>query len=197
MPLDEDGPSWLRCACAMGEQLDVLRLVTQRLEAAGIPYMLSGSVAMSIYAQPRMTRDIDLVVELSSGDVSRLTALFAAEFYLDEETIAEETRRRGMFNLIHSTLIAKVDFVVRKDDPYRIEEFRRRRRLRLDDLDLWVVAPEDLILSKLVWAKDSRSETQRNDVRNLFACVAYLDEAYLDRWAGILGVAELLLEVRS
>jgi hypothetical protein len=181
----------------MGEQLDVLRLVTQRLEAAGIPYMLSGSVAMSIYAQPRMTRDIDLVVELSSGDVSRLTALFAAEFYLDEETIAEETRRRGMFNLIHSTLIAKVDFVVRKDDPYRIEEFRRRRRLRLDDLDLWVVAPEDLILSKLVWAKDSRSETQRNDVRNLFACVAVLDEAYLDRWAGILGVAELLLEVRS
>ena len=181
----------------MSDQLEVLRLVSQHLEAAGIPYMLSGSVAMSVYAQPRMTRDIDLVVELSTGDVSRFTALFAGEFYLDEETVADETRRRGMFNLIHATLIAKVDFVVRKDTPYRIEEFRRRRRLRLDDLAVWVVAPEDLILSKLVWAKDSRSETQLNDVRNLFACVAALDDGYLDRWAGVLGVGELLLEVRS
>jgi len=181
----------------MSEQLEVLRVVTQRLEAAGIPHMLSGSVAMSVYAQPRMTRDIDLVVELTSADVPRLTALFASEFYLDEETVTEETRRRGMFNLIHSVLIVKVDFIVRKDDPYRIEEFRRRRRLRLDDLDVWVVAAEDLILSKLVWAKDSRSEIQLNDVRNLITCVATLDQEYLDRWATILGVPELLREVKS
>jgi hypothetical protein len=168
----------------MSDELDVLRTVAQRLEGAGIAYMLSGSVAMSFYARPRMTRDIDLVVELSPGDAPRLAALFADAFYLDEQTIREETERRGMFNLIHSTLILKVDFVVRKDDPYRIEEFRRRRRARVGDFEVSIAAPEDLILSKLVWAKDSRSETQLGDVRNLLASVPRLDDAYLRRWAG-------------
>ncbi len=74
---------------------------------------------------------------------------------------------RGTFNLIHTDLVVKVDFLVRKDSEYRREEFRRRRRMSVDDLQLFVVAPEDLIISKLEWARDTRSEVQLGDVRNL------------------------------
>jgi len=60
----------------MSEELDVLQEVTQRLAGAHISYMVTGSIAVSYYAVPRMTRDIDLVVELSSGDADRFCDLF-------------------------------------------------------------------------------------------------------------------------
>lgn len=53
----------------MDDYLRVLLLVGKRLEEAGIPYMLSGSTAMNFYARPRMTRDLDIVVELKATDV--------------------------------------------------------------------------------------------------------------------------------
>jgi hypothetical protein len=102
-----------------------------------------------------------------------------------------------LFNLIHVEAVAKVDFVVRKDIPFRREEFRRRRPVEIGGHPLWIVSPEDLILSKLAWAKTSRSEMQLRDVRQLLASVPTLDEAYLDRWAANLTVTELLREVRA
>ena len=70
-----------------------------------------------------------------------------------------------MFNLIHNESVIKVDFVVRKSDSYRQEEFARRMTITLDDFQTWIVSREDLILSKLLWAKDSKSEMQQRDVR--------------------------------
>jgi hypothetical protein len=59
----------------MSEQLDILKLVAERLERVGVAYMMSGSIALSYYAEPRLTRDIDMVVELRSDDAERLTCL--------------------------------------------------------------------------------------------------------------------------
>ena len=56
----------------MTDLLEILLLVTSRLERRGIPYMVTGSLALSLYAQPRFTRDIDLVVELHAKDVDAL-----------------------------------------------------------------------------------------------------------------------------
>ena len=100
-----------------------------------------------------------------------------------------------MFNLIHDEYIIKIDFVVRKDSPYRRREFSRRRKVAVDDQALYVVSPEDLILSKLEWAKDSRSEVQLNDVKNLLKDVKRLNQSYLIRWAKALGVETLYREV--
>jgi hypothetical protein len=100
-----------------------------------------------------------------------------------------------MFNLIHEEYIVKIDFVVRKDTPYRRREFSRRKQVTVDNQDLVVVSPEDLILSKLEWAKDSRSEVQLNDVRNLLKYVKGLNRSYLTRWAKVLGVESLYREV--
>jgi hypothetical protein len=181
----------------MTEQIDILKSVIERLERADIAYMLSGSMAMNYYAQPRMTRDIDIVVELMFDDAERLIALFMPDFYLDEEIIHNAIFSQGLFNIIHNESLVKVDFIVRKNTPYRQEEFLRRQRAKIDGFAAWLVSAEDLLLSKLLWAKDSHSEMQLNDIRNIIASVTNLDWTYINHWAIALSVTELLSEVRQ
>ena len=158
--------------------------------------MLSGSVALSLYAVPRMTRDIDIVIALGAEDVGPLVALFENDFYIDAEMVSNAVSRRHMFNVIHDSTVSKLDFIVRKDTAYRVEEFSNRRRVKLGSREVWTVGPEDLVLSKLVWARDSESARQLDDVRSvLTAC--RLDESYLSRWAVELGVADALARCRS
>ena len=180
------------------DQLSILKLVTGRLDETGIAYMITGSIASGHYGHPRMTRDIDIVVELTPADAPRLAAALGDEFGADPDRMRDAIARRRLFNVIHREAIVKVDFVVRKDTPYRAEEFRRRRLVRVDGHPLWMVTPEDLILSKLVWAKDSRSEIQLRDVRGVLTLQREtLDRGYLDRWASSLSVAAILREVES
>ena len=179
----------------MSEELDVLKTVTTRLDAAGIRYMVTGSMAVNYYAVPRMTRDVDLVVELSDGAADRVCDLFGGDFYVDRETVREAIERRDTFNVIHITLVVKVDFVVRKDSDYRRTEFSRRRRVSFEGHPLFVVAPEDLVISKLDWAQGSRSEVQLADARNVLRSVSGLDLAYLDHWTARLGLGDLYREV--
>jgi hypothetical protein len=181
----------------VSDELDVLKLVAAQLEGAGIPYMVTGSMAANFYAVPRMTRDIDLVIELSERDVDRITRLFQEEFYIDRDTVQQAIRDHTMFNMIHNALVVKVDCVVRKDTEYRREEFARRRAVSIADQQIFIVAPEDLILSKLDWAKESRSQMQLDDVWNLLRSVQGLDTAYLNRWVDRLGLAALYQEVRQ
>lgn len=142
-----------------------------------------------------MTRDIDIVIELSENDLSRFIRLFESDYYLDPETIRDAVKKKGMFNLIQNEYVIKVDFVVRKNNPYRQTEFSRRKRVSIDKQKLYVVSAEDLILSKLVWDKDSRSELQLLDVQNLLKSVKSLDRRYLRRWAQELGIESLYREV--
>ena len=181
----------------MSEQLEVLKLVAERLEQASIAYMISGSIALSYYAEPRLTRDIDIIVELRSDDAERLADLFATDFYIDTEAVRDAIARHGMFNVIHYESVMKVDFIVRKDTPYRQQEFLRRYAIDVEGMRLWIVTAEDLVLSKLVWAAESRSEMQLQDVRNLMTAVTTLDWTYLEHWAAELNVVELLHEVRG
>lgn len=180
----------------MADEIDILKLVAARLDAAGIPYMVSGSMAINYYAQPRMTRDVDIVIELDARDADRVVALFAPDFLCEPEAVRDAVRQRTMFNMIHTESIVKVDFIVRKHLPYRLEEFARRRSVDIGGATVWMVSPEDLLLSKLHWAKDSRSELQLKDVRNLIACVPNLDWSYVEKWAADLSVSDLMNEVR-
>lgn len=169
----------------------------RRLEGAGIAYMVTGSVALAVYSRPRMTRDVDIVVAVEPRDASRLAALFDDEFLLDPDDLRHALERRGLCCVIHNALLVKIDLIVRKDSPYRRTEFDRRRRLQVDGEEMWVVAPEDLILSKLDWARESRSDFQLRDVRLLLDSVEALDREYMRTWSRELGVDELLREVRT
>jgi hypothetical protein len=182
---------------AVDPQFTVLALVAERLESAGIAYMITGSIALTFYGYPRMTRDLDLVIEVDVSDAERMHALFSDEFYCTADGIRDAIRQRRMFNLIHIAEVVKVDMVVRKDDPYRRAEFARRRESVVEGRRFWLVTPEDLLLSKLVWLKTSGFDQQRRDIEVLLTSVVGLDWSYVEHWAEGLGVADLLREVQA
>jgi hypothetical protein len=173
-------------------EIDVVRDISQKFEQAGIAYMLTGSMAMNYYAQPRMTRDVDVVVTLQPKDVETVVRTFSPDYFVSAENVRESVTHRSIFNLIHQESIIKVDCIVRQPTAYRVQEFERRWQIKLLDFTTWIVSKEDLIISKLFWAKDSHSETQLRDVRNLLA-TGY-DAAYLQLWTRELGLDTLLRE---
>ncbi len=173
-------------------EIDIVRDISRRFEAASIPYMLTGSMAMNYYAQPRMTRDIDVVIAISPEDVDRIVALFQPDYYVSAGNVREALAQESIFNLIHQESVIKVDCIIRKSADYRRVEFERRARISILDFTTFIVSKEDLIISKLFWAKDSRSELQFGDVKNLLA-TGY-DEDYLQRWTRELGLDTLLAE---
>lgn len=176
---------------AMSTELDVLADVTRRLDAAAVPFMLTGSFALAFYATPRMTRDLDIVVALDPGRIAAVTAAFADEYYIDPDMIAPALRLESLFNVMHFASGMKVDLIVRKSSPYRVHEFTRRRRASLGDVETWIVSREDLVLSKLAWS--ATSEVQRRDVQQLLTEAVDVD--YLRRWAPELGVLGALNEL--
>ena len=175
----------------MSDEFNTLQTVAERLDQAHLLYMITGSVAMSFYAMPRMTRDIDIVIELRRDDALRLADIFKKDFYVDMEMISEAIRDVGMFNMIHDQTGVKIDFVVRKSERYRKIEFDRRRKIVVQGRELWLVSQEDLILSKLCWAKDSQSEIQLRDVKNLLNDPGSLDLNYLGMWAKELDIDQM------
>lgn len=176
-------------------ELDVLKDVTTRLINNGHDYMLTGSFAMNYYAQPRMTRDIDIVVVLESRDTRRITEIFDDDYYVSREAVEEAIKNYTVFNLVHFESLVKVDMIIRKQEIYRRHEFDRRTQVEITDFKVWIVSKEDLILSKLYWAKESGSEMQLGDVRNLLATP--VDIQYLMQWAAELGVDDLLRVCRN
>ena len=181
----------------MNEELNILFEVISRLDTAEIAYMVTGSMALAVYARPRMTRDIDIIVQVTVDDADRIITLFQEDFYLDTDTVKNEILRHGKFNIIHHAMALKINFIVRKEDEYRREEFARRIEVSIQGRRLWIVAPEDLILSKLIWAQASESELQLRDVQQLLAIDTPLDTEYLAFWAARLGVMTLLEKAKS
>jgi hypothetical protein len=126
------------------EQLEFLKLVVRRLEATGIPYMLTGSIALAIYSTPRMTRDVDILIDCDANSARHLATAFAEDSYVSEDAVEEAVRTRGSFNVIHQAWLTKADFFVLKEDEYQRTEFSRRRTVELGGFSASVVAPEDL-----------------------------------------------------
>src|SRR5437870_8170665 len=151
----------------MSEELEGLKEVARRLAGAGIPYMITGSTAANFYAVPRMTRDIDIVVELSERDIGKFILAFEKDHYLEPETVREAVKNKRMFNLIHDQYVIKVDFIVRKDTPYRRREFSRKKKNLGQRPEFEVGRPENLIFAKPGWAKRSHSQSQLKEVPNL------------------------------
>ncbi len=176
----------------MLNELDIVRDVSARLEAAGIAYMLTGSMAMNYYAQPRMTRDIDLVVALAPADASKIVKAFTPDYYVFEEAVSGSIAHESLFNLIHQESIIKVDCIVRKNSPFRLMEFERRKQITIQDFTTWIASKEDLIISKLHWAKDSHSEMQLRDVKNLVS--SGCDLTYIEYWTQELDLNNLWKE---
>ena len=139
-------PTTIIASIMVDTELDVLREVSLRLESAGIAFMLTGSMAMNYYVQPRMTRDIDLVVKIAADQIDLVVAIFEEDYYVDRVAISRALAQRSLFNIIHNKTIIKLDCIVLKNNQYRQEEFSRRKQITFRDFQTWIVSREDLIL---------------------------------------------------
>lgn len=176
----------------MENEIAVLRDVAGKLSGAGFQYMLTGSFALNYYAEPRMTRDIDIVVALQPQDAEKVIALFERDYYVPRDAVVRGIAKQRLFNILHNEFIVKVDLIVLKSDEFNQLEFDRRKPVEIDETTIWIVSKEDLIISKLAWALDSHSEFQLRDIRSLLETGC--DFAYVTQWVNKLGLSDLLRE---
>jgi hypothetical protein len=171
----------------------LLTRVAGVLDALGIPFMLSGSIVSSMQGEPRSTHDVDLVVDMSARQVDPLLAAFPPpDFYLSRDSMHEAIARKGMFNLLDVGEGDKVDFWLLTDDPFDQSRFARRRPDVVDGRPIPLSTPEDTILMKLKWARQSgKSERQFRDALGVYEVQSgALDLNYLDNWARQLGLLD-------
>jgi hypothetical protein len=161
--------------------LKLLKRVTQQLESKNIPYMLSGSIALNNYAIPRMTMDIDIVINLHEENLQDFLSIFDEKYYINKDVVKNETKRLGMFNVIDHETGFKVDFILRKNSEYRKHEFSRREQIQIVDFDVWIVSPEDLVVSKIEWIQQLQSDKQITDISNLLA-LPEINKIYIKNW---------------
>ncbi len=174
-------------------ELKTLKRVVERLDNASIPYMLTGSMALNFYSHPRATNDFDIVIEVSRKDEDRLLKLFQDGFYITREAVHEALSAGRMFNIMDEESIFKVDLIVKKNDPFSKMQFSRRQPKEFEGIRINVISPEDLILSKLEWSRESLSEMQERDIKNLMTLLAKeLDYPYMEQWAIRIGCLERL-----
>jgi hypothetical protein len=177
----------------MTGQDELLRRVTQLLEQAGIAYMISGSVASSFHGHPRATNDTDIVIDPSSEQLTVFVDSLGTDFYVSREAAIQALDHRTMFNVIDLSSGNKADLIIRKDRPFSEQEFARRLRANFGGADVFVLSPEDSILSKLEWSQGRQSDIQLRDAQNiLLVQKETLDFDYLRKWAKELGIEDSL-----
>ncbi len=175
------------------EPVDFLTDVVQRLERARVEYMITGSVAGYFYGLNRSTQDTDIVVKLPLALATRFVAAFKDGFYVDQAMVEDAIRHKLMFNVISLRGGGKFDMIPLKDEPSEREKFERRAAHDWHGRPIWVTTAPDLVLSKLDWARDSRSRRQFADVRAIMAS-GFVDEhdRYFQHWLGRLNLRDVL-----
>jgi hypothetical protein len=164
---------------------DFLRVLVAFFDKHQIPYMLSGSMAMSTYVGPRFTRDFDFIVHLKPSDALLLSNHFKDGYYCDFDSIVDAIQKKGLFNIIDHKSNYKADFILLKNNRYRETEFERRRQVDFLDMSIFLVSPEDLLISKIIWIQDIQSEIQMEDIR-LLCLKDDLDWNYINDWVSDL-----------
>lgn len=157
---------------------------TQPLERLGIAYMITGSVASMMYAEPRTTLDIDVVVELDIASAADFLAAFPeSEFYRPPlEIVREECSRdsRGHFNLIHHETGFKADIYLAGTDPFHKWALANRRRIGEPDAPLDLAPPEYVIVRKLEYWREGGSAKHLRDVMAIVVSDVPLDRNRLE-----------------
>jgi hypothetical protein len=172
----------------------LLDRLVRLLDAADVPFMIAGSFASSAHGLPRTTQDLDVVVDPPGPEAldALVRSLSPEDYYVDADAARDALQRRAMFNVVDHASGWKVDFIIRKNRAFSRNEFARRMKVRLLDVPVYVASPEDTIVAKLEWSKQSGgSERQRRDVAGILATVGQeLDRGHVERWVHELDLAD-------
>jgi hypothetical protein len=110
-----------------------------------------------------------LLFILKKKNIDRFIQHFQEGYYFDKDSIQDAIKRKSLFNIIDHAFGFKADFVVLKNEPFRQEEFNRRKKVDFFVKTIYVVSPEDLLISKVIWIQDYQSAQQTEDIKNLSA----------------------------
>ncbi len=177
--------NWIQDSLQLARQLHPI------FEQIGIAYYITGGVAATAYGDPRTTRDLDVVLNVSKSDMATLiSALETAGFYVPgvEDIISGRMRT---LQIIHQETVMQADLILSGEESWDTVKFERRRL----EGELYFISPEDIVLSKLLWRRRSRSETQWRDILGVLKVQGErLDLKYLREWANRLAVSEDLAQ---
>jgi len=185
------------------QHIAVVERLADVLDSLGIVYAIGGSMASSAYGTMRFTQDADITVQSFSRVAGRFYDLIKEEFYISEQAMRQALDRHGSFNIIHFGTGFKIDVFIQRPSEFEQRLLERRRTAKLGDesgRELSIVSPEDIILLKLRWFRetDCTSQRQWDDVLGVLAVQGQsLDFQYLTDSAKELGLEELLERARA
>jgi len=175
----------------MGET-DVIKKIIKDIEKAKIPYLISGGFAVNVWGRIRTTHDLDVIIAITSKDIEALKKIFVPdEFYFSEEAAKDAVLSKGTFNVIHHETGLKIDFWILQDDIFGKSQIRRRVKTKFLGQPIYFISPEDLILIKLKWYKESESDRHFFDALSVCQTQKRLNKKYLKKWAELLNVLQI------
>lgn len=182
--------------------INLVVLFVAPLERGGFRYAITGSVAGSAYGEPRMTNDVDIVVDLAVGDGTRFASCFpASDFYCPpEEVIDVEARRglRGHFNVIHHDSGFKADIYPKGNDALHDWALAAARRVDVDGQAIALAPPEYVIVRKLEYFREGGSQKHVDDIENIARSLGEkLDGSAVERYAARLSLDVLWREIST
>jgi len=175
-------------------EANLFLVFTRRLNELGARYMVSGSVAVILYGEPRLTHDVDVIVFFSPDQISRLPEYFPApEFYCppaDVVRVEAAREQRGHFNLFHVETGFKADIYLAGRDPLHGWAFRRTRRFEVEGQPLILAPPEYVIVRKLQFFREGGSEKHLRDIRSMLrTSIEQIDRPELEEKIRELGLS--------
>jgi hypothetical protein len=167
--------------------------VAEALEACGLPYLLSGSFASNYYGIPRSTRDADFVIQAGQAVGPEVAKQMGEDFLLNGQ-LSFETNTGTMRQVLrHKRKAFKVELFLLSQDAHDQSRFRRRRAMLLHNRQIWLPSPEDVVVTKLRWARGK----DKDDARDVMAVQRdRLDWGYMEEWCRQHGTLGLLEEIR-
>jgi hypothetical protein len=175
------------------EQEKLLQKLGEIFEKLKIPYFVTGGIATVIWGRPRFTADIDIVVQLAPQKLNKLAnelLKIDKDVYLNKQTMREALQTQGEFNFIHPASGLKVDFWILKNQLFDKIRLKRRIAKKINKQTVYFASPEDLIISKLVWHKESQSTRQLEDIESILR-ISKVDKKYIKKWVELLNVSEI------
>ena len=181
-------------------QDELLRHVVTVLERLELRYFVTGSIASIYYGEPRLTNDIDVVVDLSKERLQELCVAFdPEEFYLSEEAALRAVKRRGTFNILHPSSGLKVDVIVPEKTLFNHRRFERARRVQaVEGFESAFSSAEDVILMKMEFFRQGSSDKHLRDIAGILKLSGdRLDIDYIEGWADQMGLETIWRTLRS
>lgn len=172
---------------------DALAVAADCLNRSGLEWMLVGSVAAFLYGHQRSTQDIDVLFEPKGVNPAVVARAFEPDYMLDP-LMLEDTLRTGiMANALALRGGPKIDLSPLGREAFMKVAFQRRAQIEWHGFPLFVIQAADLVVSKLLWARESRSERQLADIRAIMATgrVNEHDEDF-NHWVDQLALRDLL-----